>query len=279
MSSIAYISDAKMLEFHRLQNNRKMNFWRLNNKGFTDFCQGEFIFFLSKDRRMMRNREKGIIGYGTLEGIDSLSVRKMWNKYGSYNGYSSYEEFSETLNKLSDKGETPKKISSLVVGDVVFFQGPIYLSEFDYNISRNIESYTYLEDKVTVSILKKASEIGRDVWTHPEKENKVDLDIIRVQLFEALDAVRPLEYKKSELKAIRSLIPDRCEILKDHQDLGFEIDENRVTIHAFLINDKYQNELAGYLVLLKKQILGILDKEIVIEFITGNDLMDEILND
>ena len=279
MSSIAYISDAKMLEFHRLQNNRKMNFWRLNNKGFTDFCQGEFIFFLSKDRRMMRNREKGIIGYGTLEGIDSLSVRKMWNKYGSYNGYSSYEEFSETLNKLSDKGETPKKISSLVVGDVVFFQGPIYLSEFDYNISRNIESYIYLEDKVTVSILKKASEIGLDVWTHPEKENKVDLDIIRVQLFEALDAVRPLEYKKSELKAIRSLIPDRCEILKDHQDMGFEIDENRVTIHAFLINDKYQNELTGYLVLLKKQILGILDKEIVIEFITGNDLMDEILND
>ncbi|MBQ1447840.1 MAG: hypothetical protein IIZ11_00720 [Erysipelotrichaceae bacterium] len=279
MSSIAYISDAKMLEFHRLQNNRKMNFWRLNNKGFTDFCQGEFIFFLSKDRRMMRNREKGIIGYGTLEGIDSLSVRKMWNKYGSYNGYGSYEEFSETLNKLSDKGETPKKISSLVVGDVVFFQGPIYLSEFDYNISRNIESYIYLEDKVTVSILKKASEIGLDVWTHPEKENKVDLDIIRVELFEALDAVRALEYKKSELKAIRSLIPDRCEILKDHQDLGFEIDENRVTIHAFLINDKYQNELTGYLVLLKKQILGILDKEIVIEFITGNDLMDEILND
>jgi hypothetical protein len=279
MSSIAYISDAKMLEFHRLQNNRKMNFWRLNNKGFTDFCQGEFIFFLSKDRRMMRNREKGIIGYGTLEGIDSLSVRKMWNKYGSYNGYSSYEEFSETLNKLSDKGEMPKKISSLVVGDVVFFQGPIYLSEFDYNISRNIESYIYLEDKVTVSILKKASEIGLDVWTHPEKENKVDLDIIRVELFEALDAVRALEYKKSELKAIRSLIPDRCEILKDHQDLGFEIDENRVTIHAFLINDKYQNELTGYLVLLKKQILGILDKEIVIEFITGNDLMDEILND
>ncbi|MBR2808764.1 MAG: hypothetical protein IKE33_00845 [Erysipelotrichaceae bacterium] len=279
MSSIAYISDAKMLEFHRLQNNRKMNFWRLNNKGFTDFCQGEFIFFLSKDRRMMRNREKGIIGYGTLEGIDSLSVRKMWNKYGSYNGYSSYEEFSETLNKLSDKGETPKKISSLVVGDVVFFQGPIYLSEFDYNISRNIESYIYLEDKVTVSILKKASEIGLDVWTHPEKENKVDLDIIRVELFEALDTVRALEYKKSELKAIRSLIPDRCEILKDHQDLGFEIDENRVIIHAFLINDKYQNELTGYLVLLKKQILGILDKEIVIEFNTGNDLMDEILND
>ena len=279
MSSIAYISDAKMLEFHRLQNNRKMNFWRLNNKGFTDFCQGEFIFFLSKDRRMMRNREKGIIGYGTLEGIDSLSVRKMWNKYGSYNGYSSYEEFSETLNKLSDKGETPKKISSLVVGDVVFFQGPIYLSEFDYNISRNIESYIYLEDKVTVSILKKASEIGLDVWTHPEKENKVDLDIIRVELFVALDTVRALEYKKSELKAIRSLIPDRCEILKDHQDLGFEIDENRVIIHAFLINDKYQNELTGYLVLLKKQILGILDKEIVIEFNTGNDLMDEILND
>ena len=279
MSSIAYISDAKMLEFHRLQNNRKMNFWRLNNKGFTDFCQGEFIFFLSKDRRMMRNREKGIIGYGTLEGIDSLSVRKMWNKYGSYNGYSSYEEFSEALNKLSDKGEMPKKISSLVVGDVVFFQGPIYLSEFDYNISRNIESYIYLEDKVTVSILKKASEIGLDVWTHPEKENKVDLDIIRVELFEALDAVRALEYKKSELKAIRSLIPDRCEILKDHQDLGFEIDENRVIIHAFLINDKYQNELTGYLVLLKKQILGILDKEIVIEFNTGNDLMDEILND
>ena len=61
MSSIAYITDSKMLEMHRLNAHKTMNFWRLSNKiNFSDFNKGDLVFFLSKDKQHLRKKEKGI---------------------------------------------------------------------------------------------------------------------------------------------------------------------------------------------------------------------------
>ena len=63
MGAIAYITDSKLLELHRLNAHRTMNFWRLSAKtGFTDFQKGDLVFFLSKDKAHMRKKEKGIVG-------------------------------------------------------------------------------------------------------------------------------------------------------------------------------------------------------------------------
>ena len=65
MSAIAYITDSKMLDFHRLNINSTMNFWRLSNKiSFSDFGENDLVFFLSKDKKMMNKGEKGIVGFG-----------------------------------------------------------------------------------------------------------------------------------------------------------------------------------------------------------------------
>ena len=46
MSAIAYITDSKMLELHRLNNHRTINFWRPSgNINFTEFGEGDLLFF------------------------------------------------------------------------------------------------------------------------------------------------------------------------------------------------------------------------------------------
>lgn len=49
MSSIAYITDSKMIQYHRLNGNRSLNFWRPSvNMNFSDFNKGDLLFFLAK---------------------------------------------------------------------------------------------------------------------------------------------------------------------------------------------------------------------------------------
>ena len=71
MAAIAYITDSKMLEYHRLNASMTMNFWRLSPLlSFTDFKKGDLLFFLSKDKNHMRHKEKGIVGYGSVDSYN-----------------------------------------------------------------------------------------------------------------------------------------------------------------------------------------------------------------
>ena len=74
MSAIAYITDSKMLELHRLNNHKTMNFWRLSkNINFSDFSTGDLVFFLSKDKEHRNKSEKGIVGFGRVSKINVSS--------------------------------------------------------------------------------------------------------------------------------------------------------------------------------------------------------------
>ena len=138
MSAIAYITDSKMLELHRLNNHKTMNFWRLsNNINFSDFNVGDLVFFLSKDKEHKNGKEKGIVGFGRMSEISLASVKSMWDKYGVLNGYRSLAEFKEAIIKVSKDKKLPKKISGFYLENVTFFQ-PIYLSECGMKISTNI---------------------------------------------------------------------------------------------------------------------------------------------
>ena len=100
MASIAYITDRNMIEFHRLNGNRTMNFWRpSNSKKFTDFKPGDLLFFLAKGSERGRHREKGIAGYGRFQKAHTLSFRQMWNVYGTENGYAREEELYDAIVK------------------------------------------------------------------------------------------------------------------------------------------------------------------------------------
>ena len=165
MSSIAYVTDEKMLEYHRLCRNKDILFWRLSSrKKFTDFRKGDLLFFFA---RPSHSRRKGLIGYAHFDSVKRLSLRQMWEQYETSTGYDSRELPSEAIAKAA-KGTIPKQMSCLYLKDVVFFVSPIYPEEIGIEIPKNLESYCYLDrnnPKITVSILNLAEKRGIDLWS------------------------------------------------------------------------------------------------------------------
>ena len=146
MSSIAYITDRNMIEFHRLNGNSTISFWRPSaGKRFTDFNHGDLLFFLAKGTELKHTGEKGIIGYGRFQHSVQYSFRQMWNHYERLNGYDTPEDFKEAILRVSKSKTLPSSLSSLILNDIVFFQAPVYLSEFGMKISNNLESFIYLD--------------------------------------------------------------------------------------------------------------------------------------
>lgn len=178
MSSIAYITDKQMIEYHRLHGNNQINFWKPSNaKKTRDFKKGDYLFFLAKGTEKGEKREKGILGYGKLNKTSSLTFTQMWDKYKTKNGYHSKEALEEAISKITKNHKLPPLLNCFELVEVTFFQAPVYLSEIGLEISNKIESYFYLDkDDMTITskILEVANEIGVDMWSmlfQQEKES------------------------------------------------------------------------------------------------------------
>lgn len=214
MASIAYITDRNMIEFHRLNGNRTMNFWRpSNSKKFTDFKPGDLLFFLAKGSERGRHREKGIVGYGRFQKAHTLSFRQMWNVYGTENGYASEDELYDAIVKVSKNKKMPKLMNCLYLTDVVFFQAPIYLSEIGVALSNKVESYIYLDKEdpqATSKVLNKAKETGVDMWMAAMSETlgqnfDLEEEQIKHQLSQIIEKAGDSFYTESEKKRLRRL--------------------------------------------------------------------------
>ena len=282
MSAIAYITDSKMLELHRLNNHRTMNFWRLsNNINFSDFHIGDLVFFLSKDKEHMKNKEKGIVGFGRLKHIHLNTIKYMWDKYGDLNGYNTYDEFKEAVTKVAKEKTTPKRISSFYLENVTFFQ-PIYLSECDLSISSNIESYFYLKpDEVVLKLLNFAQK-SIDAWSIVNLEESVDKEMVQYALYATHNRIgEMINDEKIEAKAKKSL---RKHIEKDKelsfiQASGFEL--YKISCHNIIVvlyHDRNVNErlLLGQAQLYRHYIKHYYNNPVVFTFMTSdNDLLIE----
>lgn len=179
MASIAYITDRNMIEYHRLNGNQNINFWKPSSqKKINDFRKGDYLFFLAKGSEQGRNREKGIIGYGKLDRIKTMSFEKMWYEYKTMNGYETKQQLREAVEKVAKDHTVPKSMQCILLNNVTFFQVPIYLSEFGVTISKQIESYFYVDregENITSQILKKADEFGIDIWSMLVNDSAADL--------------------------------------------------------------------------------------------------------
>lgn len=166
MSSIAYVTDEKMIEFHRLSRNRTIVFWRLSTKKkFSDFRKGDLLFFYA---RTALSKKKAFVGYAHFSSIKKLSINQLWNHFGEMSGYDSYEQLKDAIEKASKTHTVPKALSCLYLTDLVFFSQPIYPEDVGIDIPKNLESYCYIDKEdpsITVKILKKAEQDGVDVWS------------------------------------------------------------------------------------------------------------------
>ena len=165
MSSIAYVTDEEMLEYHRLCRTRTILFWRLaSRRKIADFRKGDLLFFFSKSNH---SRKKALIGYAHYDSTKRLSLKQMWGRYGEATGYATQKRLHDAIDKAA-KGEIPSVMRCLYLTDVVFFLSPIYPEEVGLSLQNNLESYTYLDKndpRVTVKILQKAAEHGIDLWS------------------------------------------------------------------------------------------------------------------
>ena len=247
MASIAYISDSNMLEYHRLNGNKTIVFWRISSKNFSDFTAGDLLFFLSKDQQQARNSEKGIVGCGCYMGNSTHSINQMWKKYRDATGYGSLRALREAIIKSNKSEEEPSKVNCLKLQHVVFFQSPIYLSEVGMKISNNLESFTYLDKNdgtVTLKLLEKASQIGPDSWSTALN----DYDFFAQQiLFYQLTTVFnqnniAINYRNSKLtNKVSKAYPDLMWLNRQRQSF-LHIGRENTVYYLFSASQKTQNE-------------------------------------
>ena len=180
MSSIAYITDQRLIENVRSSGNRELNFWRLSMKNFESFSEGSLLFFIDSRLQSRNNKEKGIIGFGRATSFQKMSPKKMWETYRSVNGYHDLMSFYDAILSAGKSDEMPKSVQSIYLDSIVIFKGPLYLSEIGVNLPLQLESFAYLDrdnSHNTASLLEKVKEIGIDTW-YQALNPKLNIDII-----------------------------------------------------------------------------------------------------
>lgn len=262
MASIAYVTDKHMIEFHRLNGNKMMNFWRPSSqKKFVDFFEGDLLFFLAKGSERGRKREKGIVGYGKFRKADTISFKKMWREYGTLNGYATEAELHDAIIKVSKDKKIPKQMNCLFLEEVVFFQSPIYLSEVGIQISNKIESFIYLDKEdefATAKLLNKANESGVDMWmaalnNTSEDETTLKDDEIKHQFSLVYQKINDDFYNDDEWKKCKKLAKLKCthsdfEYIKGSKSDCIRYQNNVVTIAVpFVFKTRDYNRKLQYL--------------------------------
>lgn len=282
MAAIAYVTDEKMIEFHRCNGSQSMVFWRLSAKNFQDFKQGDLLFFLAKDMLTRQSREKGLMGYGRLTDIKTMSVSLLWKNYGNKTGYNTKKELVEVITKSSKSKIIPKKINCLLLDNVFFFQSPIYLSQFDFNINSNLESFIYLdkhEGKLTLDILQQASKVGLDFWSGAllgNSEESFNRQLLQYSISTVLENAS-IDYKinNTYLKKVKKkYFDDKCLWINQSKFCFLKFDKNK---ELYIIFYSKQNELKDNFYKLMGQILTL--KEDIDEEIRLYIISNRIFND
>ncbi len=209
MSSIAYVTDSNMIEYHRLCGNRRFNFWRLSARAaFSDFRKGDLLFFFAYGRH---SRRKGFVGYAHFDGAKKLSLKQMWKLYGNLNGFDTIQDLEEAIKRASRDHEVPERMSCLLLSDAVFFSEPVYPNEANVPVSEKLESYMYLDrtdPEATLRILRVAREKGLDPWASSqseEPENIFELDETREILANIARELGEEAWNREETKRARAL--------------------------------------------------------------------------
>lgn len=251
MSSIAYVTDQEMIEFHRLCGNSDVNFWRLSARaGFSDFKHGDLLFFYAYGQT---KRKKGFVGYAHFEGTSRLTLDQMWKRYGTRNGYADRRRLKEAIQLAARDGNVPETMNCLHLSDCVYFSSPVYPEDVGISINEKLESYTYLDRQdpsVTVRILRVAETIGIDNWSKSqnfEPDTIFMLDEVRQVLALIARELGKENVTPSERKRIRRqmniLLEEGYERIRNSDSDLFKMDGDTVRIafpFAAQANDRSQ---------------------------------------
>ncbi len=239
MSSIAYVTNEKMLEYHRLCRNRSILFWRLTTKNrFTDFRKGDLLFFFAKGNQY--RKKKALIGYGHYAYTKKLSVNQMWREYGNMTGFDTKLQLEDAITKAA-KGDIPEKMLCLYLTDVVFFTSPINPKDVGIDIPAKLESYCYIDrddPQVTVRILKKAEKYGIDIWSYDDSQSPEEIfsndEIRHILALAHHDMGKELGNQREQIaahKLVKNQVKEKnFEMIRNSKTDCVSISKNEITI-------------------------------------------------
>ena len=291
MSSIAYITDNNMLEFHRIHGHKTMNFWRFDSKQFSAFTKGDLLFFLVKKSERPNSSEKGILGCGRLDSIQTSSIKRIWDNYQQLNGYNSYNEMREAIKRLSKDSKMPRSMNCLFLTDIIYFNEPLYLSDFGIKISNYMESYTYLnnfDEGIEKKLLETAKNNGIDIWASmlsDTGDKEFEKQLIINEINDLHKELKDLNYNKKQDKQVIKLAKVFKEenldfsLFKNSSIEFFKVENNTVTIVfvniAKELNSDEYKKLIGHLLLYKNKCE---DFDYKVKFRIINDLSDSLIS-
>ena len=267
MSSIAYVADEKMIEYHRLFGSRNINFWRLSSqKRFKDFKKGDLLFFYTRSKH---SKKKGFVGYAHYDSTEKMSLKRMWKKYEQKNGYDNFEQLKDAIQTAARDNQIPEQMNCLYLTDVVFFVAPIYPEDIGIQISQKLESYCYLDQndpQVTVRLLKLAEKVGIDIWSAAQSKESQDVfrkDELRHHLAVCAKEIGNSGLTEQETKKANKLskkLDDSFEYIRGSENDYLRIDDRDLIIAIpFVFTQKDYDmrklELMGKLTMYKLYIL------------------------
>ncbi len=268
MSSIAYLTNNEILDFHRICGNTKINFW-LNQTtvNIKDFKEGDFIFFIGKNKKTNRGKEKGIIAYAKLVNKEHVEAINLWSQYGQLNGYNDQKQLDKAFRK--HKIEPNQELVCFNLKDLIFFIEPIYLSDFDVEIPIKTSRYFYLNNKkenIVNQIIRKAQNNGLDLWNsilyNEQNDETIELNEVEAMLNEFLNDYSHYECSQYDKQKIVNIIKS---YYKNHDDYNYLKNSNLVLYKYYQANldvilpmmtakkkDNRYKIVIGYAYLLKK---------------------------
>ncbi|MBR5678891.1 MAG: HNH endonuclease [Paludibacteraceae bacterium] len=136
MSFIIAPTDLEWFDFQRQNNfNENINFWTPTDWHFKSIRLGDRVAFKMKGAGAAR-----IGGYGTFLEYKFQSVDDAWREFGRRNGFNDKDALIRGVG-LHNTFSPDSGIGCLVLGDVVFFDTPVLLSDYGFDFSTNIVKY------------------------------------------------------------------------------------------------------------------------------------------
>ena len=289
MSSIAYLSDQNMLDYHRVHGNQEIVFWRLSKKKFKDFQVGDLLFFLAKGNENAHNNEKGIVGYGVYQGEKQMTIDNMWKKYGELTGYKNKENLITAIQKTSKSEELPEDIGCLFLKDVIFFQGPVYLSEIGITLPHNLESFTYLdahEGHVTLDLLQKIKEVGIDYWSAALNNKTIDTDafdneILKYQIaaiYESMNITTIHNNPRFQKHCYNIFRDNKRDWVNSDQNSFICFDDPKTLYYIYSTSQKENKDnyikLLGQITFINNCLKQSIDKEVKLRILSAQEFTD-----
>ncbi len=256
MSSIAYLTDTNMLDYHRLKGNQTMAFWRFSLKDFARFSQGDLFFFIDRRERHPHTNEKGLVGYGRCASIKNLSISQTWKTYKTATGYNTYKNFQDSVRYYrKNDHRLPAQIQTILLEDVIFFQHPIFLSEIGIALNERLESFTYIEKEgrdASNELIDIASKVGMDLWMMSQNPEVFDYEMDKDREHQALRNQMMLidvEYDKEQIRLLKNHTKSVA-----HHNIYYSFENSNLIIYLPLTKRSQFNAIIGIYTLLKASI-------------------------